>query len=172
MSDRRRSPHVTLAAVRWMVAASCLALSAGALAGPAYGAPSRTEAEQILEATGVRGGLIVHLACGDGRLTGDLGTRGPYLVHGLDPGAANVAKARTHLRERGLYGKVTVEHFAGRRLPYVDNLVNLLVAEDLGDVPMNEVMRVLAPCGVVCILDGGSLKKTVKPRPAGDYTSR
>ena len=31
---------------------------------------------------------------------------------------------------------------------------------------MNEIMRVLTPQGVVCIKDGDSWEKTVKPRPS------
>ncbi|MFW6162496.1 MAG: PQQ-binding-like beta-propeller repeat protein, partial [Planctomycetota bacterium] len=46
-------------------------------------------------------------------------------------------------------------------LPYVDNSVNLVVAEDLAGLPMAEVMRVLAPRGVAMV--GG--KRTVKPWP-------
>ena len=65
---------------------------------------------------------------------------------------------------KGLYGKVSVELWHGKCLPYVDNMVNLVVAEDLGGVEMPEVMRVLAPQGVACVKDG-SWKKTVKPRP-------
>jgi outer membrane protein assembly factor BamB len=51
--------------------------------------------------------------------------------------------------------------WTGDRLPYAENLVNLLIADDLGGVGMDEVMRVLAPKGVALV--GG--KKTVKPRP-------
>ena len=60
-----------------------------------------------------------------------------------------------------MYGSVSVDTFDGRRLPYVDNLVNLLVADELGDVSMDEVMRVLAPLGVAYV-DG---EKIVKPWP-------
>ncbi len=125
-------------------------------------------AKQILDATGVKGGLVVHVGCGDGKplgppggLTAALRANDSYIVHGLDADAANVAKARAHIRRLGLYGKVSVERLAGNRLPYIDNLVNLVVAEDLGKVPMDEVMRVLAPNGVAYIKG----KKTVKPRP-------
>ena len=51
----------------------------------------RTLARQILEATGVRGGLIAHLGCGDGRLTSALGARDRYLVQGLDEDRQAVA---------------------------------------------------------------------------------
>jgi outer membrane protein assembly factor BamB len=50
-------------------------------------------------------------------------------------------------------------------LPYVDNLVNLIVAEDLADGLMDEAMRVLAPNGVAFIKEDGTWKKTIKPRP-------
>ncbi|KPJ70327.1 MAG: hypothetical protein AMS14_10980 [Planctomycetes bacterium DG_20] len=144
---------------------SLVALLPWALA--AAGAPEAAAAEpspaaEILAATGVKGGLVVHVGCGDGRLTAAFGAGEPYLVHGLDGDAKNVERAREYIRSLGLYGKVSVEHWTEKRLPYADNLVNLLVAERLGGIPMDEVMRVLCPNGVACI--GG--KKTVKPWPA------
>jgi outer membrane protein assembly factor BamB len=143
-----------------------LAFAAGPSAGAAgRDAPALNRAEQVLGAAGVRGGLVVILGSGDGRLAGDIATRGPFLVHGLDSGAGHVAEARAHLRERGLYGKVTVERFAGERLPYVDNLVRLVIDEDPGRVPRKEIIRALAPGGVLCRADGGALKTTVKPQP-------
>jgi outer membrane protein assembly factor BamB len=118
-------------------------------------------ARDILETTGVKGGLVVHLGCKDGRLTAALHAGDAYLVHGLDRDPANVARARETVRAAGLYGKVSIDRLTGTRLPYIDNLVNLVVAEDLGEVPMDEVMRVLCPNGVAYV--GG--RKTVKPRP-------
>ena len=44
-------------------------------------------AREILEATGVKGGLIVHLGCGDGKLTAALRANDSFLVHGLDADA-------------------------------------------------------------------------------------
>ncbi len=123
------------------------------------------EARQILDATGVKGGLVVHLGCGDGRLTTALRANDSYLVQGLDADAANIEKAREHIRSLNLYGKVTAEQFGGDRLPYTDNLVNLIVSENLGKVSMDEIMRVLCPNGVAYIKKGGKWIKTVKPRP-------
>ncbi|MBN2130078.1 MAG: hypothetical protein JW741_11305 [Sedimentisphaerales bacterium] len=48
--------------------------------------PDEMSARQILEATGVRAGLIVHLGCGNGRLTAGLCQSDAYRVHGLDAG--------------------------------------------------------------------------------------
>ena len=134
----------------------CLLVGSSPLAVPAA-----QQAESILQATDVKGGVIVHVGCGDGVLTASLRADDSFLVHGLDTSDANVAAARTHIRESGLYGPVSVDTFDGRTLPYVDNFVNLVVADDLGQVPMAEVMRVLVPHGVALVAG----KKTVKPWP-------
>ena len=123
------------------------------------------QARQILDATGVQGGLVVHIGCGDGKLTAALRANDSYLVHGLDFDAANVKKAREHIQSLGLYGLVSVDQFKGKRLTYTDNLVNLIVADRPIDVPMNEVMRVLVPRGVAYIRQQGKWTKMIKPWP-------
>ena len=128
---------------------------------PDDASPSR----EILDAAGITGGLVVHLGCGDGRLTAALRADDGFVVQGLDSDGARIHEARKYLQSKNLYGKVSVTRWSGRRLPYTDNLVNLVVAEDLGEVPMVEVMRVLAPGGVAYVKDKAAWKKTVKPRP-------
>jgi outer membrane protein assembly factor BamB len=125
----------------------------------------RKQAGQILRAAGVQGGLIVHVGCGDGRLTSAFREDDGYLVHGLDTDAKQIARARSHIRSLGVYGPVSVARFDGRRLPYVDNLVNLLVAGDLGEVSRGEVMRVLCPNGVAYLKEDGEWHRAVKARP-------
>ena len=147
--------------------ATTWALCLGASAAGSDAAAARDAARKILEATGIRGGLVVHLGCGDGTLTAALRADDAYLVHGLDTDAAKVAKARKHIAGLGMYGNVSVETFDGRGLPYVENLVNLVVAEDLGKVPAAEVMRVLAPGGVAYVRKGSGWSRTVKPWPEG-----
>ncbi len=148
---------------RWTTWGAWLALVALLASGVALaGAPT---AAQILEATGVQGGLIVHVGCGDGRLTAALHASGSYLVHGLDSDPAKVSKARERFRSLGLPGTVTADLWSHNTLPYADNLVRLVVAEDLGRIPMAEVLRVLCPNGVAYIKAGGRWAKTVKPRP-------
>ena len=131
----------------------------------ASGAASADSAAKILDATGVQGGLVVHVGCGDGKLTAALRASESYLVHGLDADASNVRKAREHITSLGLYGKVSVDLLRGGVLPYVDNTVNLVVAADPGQVPMAEVMRVLCPGGVAYVRKSGKWTKQVKPRP-------
>ena len=65
----------------------------------------------------------------------------------------------------GLYGPVSIDQWDGRRLPYVDNLVNLLVVEQAGDMGQEEMLRVLAPDGVAWVRRGDRWEKTIKPRP-------
>ncbi|MBL7188383.1 MAG: PQQ-binding-like beta-propeller repeat protein [Phycisphaerae bacterium] len=123
------------------------------------------QAKQILDATGFRGGIIVHLGCGDGKLTAALRAGESYLVHGLDTDARAVRVAREYVRKQGIYGPVSIEQFDGKSLPYTDNLVNLAVAENPAGVPIDEVMRVLAPGGVLYAKRDGRWNKTFKPRP-------
>ncbi|MBN1673914.1 MAG: PQQ-binding-like beta-propeller repeat protein [Kiritimatiellae bacterium] len=130
----------------------------------AAGNPAETAAE-ILDTAGITGGLIVHVGCGDGQLTAALRRNEAFIVHGLDSDAAAIEQARRRIHAQGLYGPVSVERWSGDRLPYAENLVNLLVAADLGTIPANEVLRVLAPNGVACVKRGAVWEKTVKPRP-------
>ncbi len=138
-------------------------------AGQSIFAGSRTglakEAAAIIEATGVQGGVVVHVGCGRGRLTAAFGAGDSYLVHGLDVDAADVVAARAFIRSAGAYGRVSVDGWDGRVLPYIDNFVNLLVSEEPLTAAMDEVMRVLAPGSVAYIKTGGKWIKTVKPRP-------
>jgi outer membrane protein assembly factor BamB len=123
----------------------------------------------VPELAGFQGGLIVHLGCGDGRWTEQLATLGNSLVHGLSTDLAQVQAGRTHLRQAGLYGRVSLDTFDGQRLPYADNLVNLLVVCGSSSVERAELLRVLCPDGTAVFIsnDGRrSVDRLVKPRPA------
>ncbi len=139
-------------------------LSALFVQGSSEGTPPE-EAQDIINESGVQGGLIVHLNCGDGGLTEALRVSDSYLVHGLDPEIENVQTARQNILSKHKYGPISVDQLLDDRLPYRDNLVNLVVADDLGSVSMDEVMRVLAPGGVAMIRGTLGWGKTVKPWP-------
>ncbi|MFP4056780.1 MAG: PQQ-binding-like beta-propeller repeat protein [Candidatus Brocadiia bacterium] len=152
------------AAARLVVAAvPLLALWA---AGAQAATPAQ-EAQRVLATSGVKGGLVVHLGCGDGKLTMALGAGDAYLVQGLDTDRGSVARARGEMVDQGVYGKVTAEVFDGRHLPYTDNLVNLLVVGEPYEVSQAEMSRVLAPRGAACVRRGQSWAKTVEPWPEG-----
>jgi len=135
------------------------------LLAAATSAPAETPARTVAKACrahGLAGGLIVHLGCGDGKATATLRPSDRFLVHGLDADAAMVRAAREHLTQLGLYGPVSVDVWTGPRLPYADNLVNLVVVSGAGRGPSREeILRVLAPGGVA-LVEGRTI---VKPRP-------
>jgi SAM-dependent methyltransferase len=120
---------------------------------------------EILEQTGVKGGLIVHIDCGDGRLTAALRDNERYIVHGLDTDMKDIETARRHIQSLGLYGPVSVQPWNGLTLPYADNLASLVVADKPNRVSMNEVMRVLRPLGVAYVKSGDKWIKTAKLWP-------
>lgn len=125
-----------------------------------------TDATSILKESGFSGGFIVHLNCGDGKLTAALKQNDAIQIHGLDRDAANVQAARQTIQQAGVYGDVSVTELSGNDLPYVDNLVNLLVADGQSGISQEEVLRVLVPNGVAMIKAAdGSWQKVVKPRP-------
>jgi len=123
------------------------------------------QAKQILDTTGIKGGLIVHIGAGVGKLTAALRASDSYTVHGLEADPAKVAEARSYIQTRGIYGPVSVEQYSGAALPYTDNLINLVIIQDPGKVPMDEVMRVLAPAAVAYVQRNGKWEKTVKAWP-------
>lgn len=122
-------------------------------------------ARQIINATGVKGGLIVHLGCGDGKLTAATHVNSSYIVQGLDTDTRRIDQARKCFQLLGLNGKVTAREFDGANLPYIDNMVNLLVVSAPFSVRHSELTRVLAPRGVAYIKEGKKWRKTIKPVP-------
>lgn len=133
--------------------------------GWAADAKAEAQAKEILQATGIKGGIVVQLGCGNGHLTAALRANDSYQVQGLEASAANVTKARAYIQGLGIYGDVAVNQFNAKELPYIDNLVNLFVAEDLKGISVAEVKRILVPKGVAYFKQDGKWQKIVKPRP-------
>jgi 2-polyprenyl-3-methyl-5-hydroxy-6-metoxy-1,4-benzoquinol methylase len=81
----------------WML---CIVSSAMAVPRTPSGEPSRYDqkAMWILGATGVKGGLVVHIGCGDGKLTAALHAGDNYLVHGLDQDATDITASVFRIR--------------------------------------------------------------------------
>lgn len=125
------------------------------------------EASDLLKLSGIQGGFVVHVGCGDGKLTAALKANDSYQVQGLSKDASAIPAAREAVAKSGAYGAVSLDAWDGKGLPYIENLVNLLVVEDANAVPRAEIDRVLTPDGVAMVrkADGG-WEKVVKPRPA------
>jgi len=116
---------------------------------------AQKQATAIITATGFRSGLVVHVGCGNGHLTAALRGNDQTLVQGLDADHAKVGKAREYLHSLDLYGPVSVQCWQEPFLPYVDDTVNLLVADRGAEFAEAEILRVLAPRGVAYIKRGG-----------------
>ncbi|MBD3267177.1 PQQ-binding-like beta-propeller repeat protein, partial [bacterium] len=134
------------------------------MAGVVQAEPASQLAQEIIDLSGVNGGLAVQLGVDDGELITALGQKESFTVQGLDTG--NVKKARETIRAAGQYGHVSARPWDGGSLPYAENLVNLLIVRESVEVELDEVMRVLAPHGVALIREEGEWVKKVKPWPS------
>ena len=149
------------------------------------GLPDETTAKRILDETGIIGGLIVHLGCGNGKLTAALyqyaSQGGRYrhapLVQGLETDPEKVKAARRYIQSLNIYGPVSIELWDGGRLPYAEDLVNLLLVTGEPHPSVEEILRVLVPGGIALIPARGNARaveiggrrwlKILKPRPEG-----
>ncbi len=112
-------------------------------------------------------GLVIHVGCGDGRGTALLKGTAQQIIHGLDPSAEAVARAREHFASLGLEGVVSASVFDGEHLPYPDNVANVIVAQDRFGLRTSEIRRVLAPGGVAFIKRRSGWTRTSKSLQPG-----
>ncbi len=124
------------------------------------------EAADILSRSGVKGGIVVHVGCRDGKVTQGLRANDSYQVQGLTKDAAALKTLRESIHQTGKYGAVAVDAWDGTHLPYIENYVNLLVVDDAASVSKEEIDRVLTPLGVAMVRKaGGGWEKTAKAWP-------
>lgn len=123
------------------------------------------DAADLLHQLGRSGGLLVHVGCGEGQVTEQLAESSRFLIHGVARRPADVTAARQRLRDRRLYGRVSVDRYDGRRLPYAESMVTAIVVSEQEPVSDEELWRVVAPGGVVLRQRDGRWQKKVKPRP-------
>ena len=124
--------------------------------------------DRIVEESASSGGVLVHLGCGSGERSVQLRRDGRFVVQALDRDPRAVAAARGQIRSLRQYGSVSVNLLEGETLPYVDNLVNVLVVDDDLGITRDEMLRVLRPLGVAWVHRAVSdeWEKIVKPWPA------
>jgi outer membrane protein assembly factor BamB len=115
--------------------------------------------------TNARAALVVHVGTTDGKLELTLASGGGRLVHGLAANGDSARAARKAIAAAGMYGLASVEvHGDQAKLPYADNMVNLLISETA--LERTELLRVLAPNGRAYLRRGGKWTIIKKPRPA------
>lgn len=124
-------------------------------------------AAEIVKKAEFRGGVAVLVGTGDGTLAAEIHRQVPNsLVHVLVAGTSDLQPLRSALAEKSTDGKVTMGRWDGKRIPFVEDFVNLLVIPADQTVSDAEVQRVLAPGGwAINIHANSSLASIGKNRP-------
>ena len=113
-------------------------------ANAGFAGSSKDEITRVLKESGVKGGFVVHVGTDDGSATAALQPNDSYQVHALVADASQLDDLRKEIRESvGSYGTVAADLLRGNHLPYIDNMVNLLVAEDGVAIDETEILRVV-----------------------------
>ena len=145
------------------VAASSLGISEAREDSP------MTLATDMVRSSGLSGGICAVVGPANADLALAIARQGNFVVHVLCSDSARCGELRKAIRSHGMYGTVSAHVFGNGRLPYADNLVNLVVMRDAGyGIRDEEITRVLAPGGVALVLDGKSEtenRKWTKPVP-------
>ena len=152
---------------RWLLCVALATVSsavAGAAAVP--GAGAMMQAAELVRASGAPGGICAVVGMKDAELALALAKQGSFVVHALYADPKLCGQMRRAIRANGLYGTVSADVLEEGRLPYTDNLVNILVLGPGLRLPQEEVLRALAPLGTAFAEKDGGWTKTSKPWPA------
>ncbi|MHC4496259.1 MAG: hypothetical protein ACYSYM_10605, partial [Planctomycetota bacterium] len=109
----------------------------------------------------VDGGLVVCIGADALKSVSNDWKKPACVFQCLETSEAKMSSLREEIMAAGCHGKVSVALFDGIKLPYINNLVNLLIVGSELNVPSSEVTRVLAPYGVAFV----NGKKIAKPYP-------
>jgi outer membrane protein assembly factor BamB len=142
-----------------------IAVTAFALLVTPASAEDQFLATSVVRSTRINTGLCVLLGFEDTALATGLPREGSFLVHCLYSDGELVEEARKAIRSRGVYGKVSADQGSLRRLPYAENLVNLIVADNFAALmkegrTAEELLRVLCPNGVAYLRDRAASEDT------------
>jgi hypothetical protein len=116
----------------------------------------------------ISGGILVYIGNPDQDLLSDLAdmSRESFLVRGLLPETSDIGASRRRLLADGLYGNISLVHWTGPDLPFIPNMVNVLVVDSTAArILREEILRVLVPDGIALVRNGNSLKVIQKERP-------
>ena len=103
----------------------------------------------------LQGGLVVQVGAEETDVAVRLSHTGRYLVHLVDLDSSVTEKATKSLRTKGTYGLAFAETLQDfNHLPYAENMVNAVILQSPGKVPLAEVHRILTPGGVLQIAPG------------------
>ncbi|MFM2092697.1 MAG: Serine/threonine-protein kinase AfsK, partial [Planctomycetota bacterium] len=128
------------------------------------------DAGRIRQETGIIQGLVIVVGTTDGAVEAELARDGGgrILVQGVGTDRAQVPAAQERIAQAGQYGYATVAWVPSfQRLPYNDNLANLVVADlDAPGAPSEaEVLRITAPLSSAYLRRRGAWAVVAKPLP-------
>ncbi len=129
----------------------------------AHAQERRSATAAILEMHGNRGGFAVYVGQEAERIVSGLSRKENYSVHALCTDENGVGGARALLKKAGLYGRSSAEYWPGGELPYIENLVSLLILDKEDLVDREEILRVLSPNGLALVRNGEEWKEIRKP---------
>lgn len=113
----------------------------------------------------LRAGLCIVVGCDSADALIRSRMDGRYLVQGVCTDGKKATAIRTELVAKGAAGKVSIAPSDGTHLPYIDNVVNVIVVVDQGQIRREEIMRVVAPYGAALFKENGTWVKVGKPYP-------
>lgn len=107
------------------------------------------DAATLAAACDAAGGICVLVGSENADLALAFAKQGPFVVQCLATTPERRDALRKEILAQGLYGTVSVELYTPGRLPYRENLVNLVLTMPGIELPPAEAFRVLAPLGLV-----------------------
>ena len=122
-------------------------------ATPAEPADALGVASHVVHFSGAPGGICTVVGRRDAEFAIALAKQGQFVVHCLYTKPELRDKMRVAIRSRGMYGTVSANTLGAGRLPYVENLINIVVVDAYpelaeGGLSVEEVIRAMAPLGV------------------------
>jgi len=121
----------------------------------------------MLQDAEITGGIVVTVDLTDSDFLSRFAVNDRFTVQGLSSNAKEIARVREQIQAQNKYGQVSFNHYNGTELPYIDNLVNLLLCPRTTKVSHQELLRVVAPGGAIMLKNSTGWEKIVKPRPKG-----
>ena len=113
-------------------------------------------ASRIVLSSSASGGICAVVGSDDADLAMAIAKQGPFVVQGLCDDSQLRDAMRKAIRAHGMYGDVSADTFEPGRLPYTENLINIVVVDSYprlakAGFSAAEVIRVLAPLGYACV---------------------
>jgi outer membrane protein assembly factor BamB len=121
----------------------------------------------MIQAANLTGGIVVSVDLTDGAFLSGFALNDKFTIQALAKSQAAVDEARKTLQQKGIYGQVSVTAYDGTELPYIDNLVNMVLCPVTTSVPPKELFRVIAPGGMLVVKSAEGWRGMVKSRPEG-----